>query len=128
MGIDLQTVVGRQIRQFRLGDNLTIEELAFRAHLHPNYLGDIERGNRNPTLLNLKKIAEGLNKPLTSFFTGIRTDTAGATRKKPATYLSQAMDKALLSLVKSLRKNSEKDQAYIIQTAKVMSSKLKKIR
>lgn len=62
MDLKLQALVGRNIRRSRLADCLTIEELAFRAQLHPNYLGDVERGRRNPSLTNLKKIADGLKK------------------------------------------------------------------
>ena len=118
MGTNLQTEVGKQIRQLRLGHGLTIEELAFRAHLHPSYLGDIERGTRNPSLLNLKKIAEGLGKPISTLFSSTKCTA-------PSTILSTEMDKALLSLTRSLRKNSGKDQAYIIRSAKALSAKLK---
>lgn len=124
MGTNLQTEVGKQIRRFRLERGLTIEELAFRAHLHPSYLGDIERGTRNPSLLNLKKIAESLSKPVGSLFD--RSNTPSATQEKQPQYLSPAMDKVLISLIKSLRKNSEKDQAYIIKSSKTLSAKLKK--
>lgn len=128
MGTNLQTEVGNQIRRFRLERGLTIEELAFQAHLHPSYLGDIERGTRNPSLLNLKKIAESLNKPLGSLFNGRRATAPSATRERQPRYLSPGMDKVLISLIKSLRRNSEKDQAYIIKSAKTMSAKLKKGR
>lgn len=126
MATNLQTEVGKQIRRFRLERGLTIEELAFRAHLHPSYLGDIERGTRNPSLLNLKKIAESLSKPVGSLFDGSRSNTPSATQEKQPQYLSPAMDRVLISLIKSLRKNSEKDQAYIIKSSKTLSAKLKK--
>lgn len=128
MGTNLQTEVGKQIRRFRLERGLTIEELAFQAQLHPSYLGDIERGTRNPSLLNLKKIAESLNKPLGTLFNGSRANAPSATREKQPRYLSPGMDKVLISLIKSLRRNSEKDQAYIIKSAKTLSAKLKKGR
>lgn len=128
MGTNLQVEVGKQIRRFRLEHGLTIEELAFRAHLHPSYLGDIERGTRNPALLNLKKIAESLNKPVGSLFDGNRINAPSAIREKQSQYLSPDMDRGLISLIKSLRKNSEKDQAYIIKSAKTLSAKLKKKR
>lgn len=128
METNLQTEVGKQIRRFRLERGLTIEELAFRAHLHPSYLGDIERGTRNPSLLNLKKVAESLSRPVGSLFASARSTTPSSTREKQPQYLSPDMDKVLVSLIKSLRKNSEKDQAYIIKSAKTLSAKLKKRR
>jgi len=66
----MEIFVGKRIRQFRQEMGFTIEELAFKAQLHPNYLGDIERGDRNPSLKNLNKIADGLEQPLAAIFSG----------------------------------------------------------
>ena len=128
MGAKLQTSVGKNIRRFRLADGLTIEELAFRAQLHPNYLGDVERGRRNPSLANLKKIADGLKKPLTDLLSvtrGTGASAPSATREKTAVYFSAAQDKDLLSLIKILRNNSPKDRKRIVQIAKSLSARLK---
>jgi len=126
--VNLQALVGRNIRRFRLADGLTIEELAFRAQLHPNYLGDVERGRRNPSLINLKKIADGLKKPLTELLSDARVPAAGpsATRDKTAVYFSAEQEKDLLSLIKILRGSSPKDRNRVIQIAKSLSTRLKK--
>jgi transcriptional regulator with XRE-family HTH domain len=126
--VDLQTLVGRNIRRFRLADRLTIEELAFRAQLHPNYLGDVERGRRNPALGNLKKIADGLKKPLTDLLSGARGSAASTptpARGRTAIYFSAGQEQDLLSLIKSLRKRSPKDRERIIQIAKSLCAKLR---
>lgn len=52
--------LGLAIRQFRGERGLSQEELAARAGLHRTYIGDIERGVRNPTLLSLVRMAEAL--------------------------------------------------------------------
>ncbi len=128
MDVKLQALVGKNIRKFRLADSLTLEELAFRAQLHPNYLGDVERGKRNPSLINLKKIADGLKKPLTDLLSGAggtSVPKVSATREKTAVYFSTADDKDLLSLIKILRNSSPKNRKRIIQIAKSLSAQLK---
>jgi transcriptional regulator with XRE-family HTH domain len=52
--------VGQAIRNLRQGQGLSQEELAHRAGVHRTYIGGIERGERNPTVESLKKIADGL--------------------------------------------------------------------
>ena len=48
------------VRKLRSGLGISQEELAERADLHRTYIADLERGARNPTLLTIKKLAEGL--------------------------------------------------------------------
>jgi transcriptional regulator with XRE-family HTH domain len=47
------------------------EKLAELAGLHRTYLGGVERGERNPTLLTVAKIARGLNVPMTQLLDAI---------------------------------------------------------
>jgi transcriptional regulator with XRE-family HTH domain len=51
---------GFAVRQARLAAGLTQEELADRAGLDRSYIGGIERGERNPTLVVIAKVANGL--------------------------------------------------------------------
>jgi transcriptional regulator with XRE-family HTH domain len=51
---------GGRVRQLRLARELTQEELAQLAGLHPTYVGGIERGERNLGLDNLFKLAGAL--------------------------------------------------------------------
>lgn len=56
--------VGRQIRRFRKQKGLTLELLGGRAGVCPKYLGEIERGRTNPTLIMIHKIALALQKDI----------------------------------------------------------------
>ena len=52
---------GRSVRRFRLLVGLSQEELASRSGLHRTYIGAIERGERNISLLNIIRIAKALD-------------------------------------------------------------------
>jgi len=58
---DPRIVFGKRVRQFRLERRLSQEKLAELADLHRNYVGGVERGERNVSLLNIVKLAHGLN-------------------------------------------------------------------
>jgi transcriptional regulator with XRE-family HTH domain len=51
---------GQAIREFRARDGISQEELGHRAGLDRTYMGGIERGERNPSLTNILKIASAL--------------------------------------------------------------------
>jgi transcriptional regulator with XRE-family HTH domain len=56
----LQVAFGRRIRDLRKARGLSQEDLAERAGLHRTYVGGIERGERNPSLVNIGQIAQAL--------------------------------------------------------------------
>ena len=64
--------LGYRIRYLRQKKNWSIEDLALESGINRNYLGDLERGTRNPTLVILNKIATALGIDLTVLFEGIR--------------------------------------------------------
>lgn len=51
---------GSVLRRLRQERDLTIEEAAKRAQVTANYLGDVERGQRNPTMKVVARILAGL--------------------------------------------------------------------
>ena len=64
--------LGYRIRYLREEKGLSIEALALEADINRNYLGDLERGTRNPTVVVLNKIAKALDVDLSTLFEGIR--------------------------------------------------------
>lgn len=57
---ELRAAFGRRVRELRKERGFSQEELAHRASLHYTYVGGIERGERNPALVNIGKIAAAL--------------------------------------------------------------------
>lgn len=55
---DLQKVVGRNLRAYRLEKGLSQEDFAEVVGVHRTYMGGLERGERNLTLQSLERIAE----------------------------------------------------------------------
>jgi transcriptional regulator with XRE-family HTH domain len=54
-------IVGTNIRRLRTARKLTQEQLAFESEIDLTYMGGIERGRRNPSLLVLVQIAAALS-------------------------------------------------------------------
>jgi transcriptional regulator with XRE-family HTH domain len=61
---DWHAVLGKNVRKFRQQRKLTQEQLAFEAQIDLTYVGGIERGKRNPSLLVMARIADALSDPL----------------------------------------------------------------
>lgn len=59
---------GRRIKELRLRENISQEELSFRCGLSKNYVSDVERGTRNVTLKVVEKFALGLKVPVSYLF------------------------------------------------------------
>ncbi|WP_315730376.1 MULTISPECIES: helix-turn-helix transcriptional regulator [unclassified Bradyrhizobium] len=65
---DWCSIVGRNVRRLRQSKRMTQEELAFEAQIDLTYVGGIERGRRNPSLLVMARIARALSVPITKLF------------------------------------------------------------
>ena len=57
---DWRVIVGANVRALRIAKGMTQERLAFAAELDLTYIGGIERGRRNPSLLAMARIADAL--------------------------------------------------------------------
>jgi len=65
---ELVQQLGERIRQLRKEKNLSQDALGERANLHNNYIGQVERGEKNVTIDSLSKIAAGLEVSLEELF------------------------------------------------------------
>jgi transcriptional regulator with XRE-family HTH domain len=57
---DWRAILAKNVRKYRGQRKLTQEQLAFEAEIDLTYMGGIERGKRNPSLLVMARIADAL--------------------------------------------------------------------
>jgi transcriptional regulator with XRE-family HTH domain len=54
------TALGDALRESRTARRISQEELSLRTGVHRNYIGGIERAERNPSVVTLARLADGL--------------------------------------------------------------------
>lgn len=62
--MDISLELGMRIRYYRKEKHITQEKLAEVCNLHPTYIGQLERGEKNATVESIYRIAKGLNIPI----------------------------------------------------------------
>jgi len=63
--------LGENVRRHRLAKGLSQERLAELTGLHRTYVGGVERGERNISVLNLARLAKALGVSLSNLTDGI---------------------------------------------------------
>ncbi len=61
-------LIQENIKKYRKEQNLTQEQLSELCNISTDYLSEIERGKKTPSLKRLVLIAETLNIPICKFF------------------------------------------------------------
>jgi XRE family transcriptional regulator, regulator of sulfur utilization len=61
-------LIGNRLKTIRAQRGMTLEDVARLTGVSKPMLGQIERGQSNPTITTLNKIATGLKVPVTTFF------------------------------------------------------------
>jgi two-component system OmpR family response regulator len=64
----LRSRIGKSVRESRKAQNLTLQDLSQRTKLSISLLSQIERGEGNPTLQNIFRIAQSLDLTLVEIF------------------------------------------------------------
>ncbi|HEX4130385.1 MAG TPA: helix-turn-helix transcriptional regulator, partial [Pirellulales bacterium] len=62
--------LGQRVRQLRQTRGYTQEQLARKCDLHRTFIGSVERGERNVSVLNLRLIARVLRVPMAALVEG----------------------------------------------------------
>jgi transcriptional regulator with XRE-family HTH domain len=73
---NIKKEMGQRIRSIRKKQGMTQENMATRCGLHWTYIGGLERGERNPTLTTMKRIAEGLKVDIHALLGRVGRDSA----------------------------------------------------
>lgn len=81
--MELGTIIAINLKGLRTERNLTLGQLSKISGISKAMLSDIEKGNSNPTINTIWKIANGLNVPYTRLMEGIE-DGATLVRKSEA--------------------------------------------
>lgn len=71
---DIIKILGKRIRSYRTQLGYSQERLAEKSSCHPTYIGQIERGEKNPTIESIEKIAKALEISLSQLFEKIDTE------------------------------------------------------
>ena len=59
--MDMRKLIGRNVRRIRCALGLTQEQFAERSGFSQQYISDLERGRRNPTIVSLFELAQALD-------------------------------------------------------------------
>lgn len=68
---DIVKIIGERIRMHRTRKNLSQDALGDIAGLHGKYIGQLERGEKNATIVSIEKVARALELPLEILFENI---------------------------------------------------------
>jgi transcriptional regulator with XRE-family HTH domain len=81
----LSASFGQRVRALRQRLGVSQEELASRAGMHHTYLGGIERGERNPSLRNIGRLAAALDVTLSELFSPVSARPSTNRRRRQET-------------------------------------------
>lgn len=69
--MDIRKKIGLRIKTLREEKELSQKDLAYSSDLDRTYIASVENGKRNISIINIEKIANGLNISVKAFFDDI---------------------------------------------------------
>ncbi|OJY68368.1 MULTISPECIES: helix-turn-helix transcriptional regulator [unclassified Rhizobium] len=72
--MDARQRVALNLRRIRVMRGISQDNLALEANVERAYVGYLERGNKNPTVVTLEKIADALSCDISEFFVPVADD------------------------------------------------------
>jgi transcriptional regulator with XRE-family HTH domain len=103
-------VFGREVRRRRNALGLTLEELAERSGLSPNYVGTVEGGQRDPSLSTVLALAKGLGTSPGELLGGAGELSAKSTEAATLiAALSPDVQSAVIELLRTLTRRKHKE-------------------
>ena len=81
--MELGKVIALNLKGLRTERNLTLGQLSKISGISKAMLSDIEKGNSNPTINTIWKIANGLNVPYTKLMDGIEKEATIVRKSEP---------------------------------------------
>ena len=103
-------MIGKKIREERKRRGLTQEELAFKAGISVNFMGQIERATKKPSLDTLEKISSALGIDLKNLFEDVK-------------YCPPEEDLMMKKIVNLLRGRSIAEKKLVYQIARFIIKK-----
>jgi len=103
---NISILLGKRIRDIRISNKLSQEKLAELSGLHPTYIGQIERGEKNPTIDSIYKISSGLEMSVSDLIKNISpqndTETYADKIYNEIIQLSSDKQKKLYQIIKNI--------------------------
>lgn len=95
--------IGNRIRQLRIKNDLTLQELASRTELTKGFLSQLERNLTSPSLQTLEDIAEALGVTMSEFFNNEKEEKIVFTAEDA--FIAEEEDRIIRWIVPNAQKN-----------------------
>lgn len=75
---DIAIIIGQRLRARRIQLGYSQDLTSEKVNLHPTYIGQLERGEKNATIGSIQKICSALDLPMEELFANIVSTASGS--------------------------------------------------